>query len=136
MQIDHAIVAVYVDSCGEEDCKQDNGGDANEKQGKEHEAAEMTAAASFEAEPALRAAPDRVGDVGFAFRTFKEGHGHDSWTPANSSKYWHDSHSSSTYWNEIPSIMPSTIQQGWPVGFIFLKHSSQVVAFWGLWFFQ
>ena len=67
---------------------------------------------------------------------FNEGHGHSSWTPENSSKYRHDSHSSSTYWKEIPSIIPSTTQHGWPVGFIFLKHSSHVVALLGWWFFQ
>ena len=57
-------------------------------------------------------------------------------TGPNSLKYTQSSQSSETYWNEMPSIMPSTIQHGWPVGLIFLKHSSQVVAFFGLWFLK
>jgi hypothetical protein len=136
MEINHPVVAVDIYGCGEEESKQDNGEGSKEKQWKEHKAVVMAAAASFETESAVRAMTHRIRHLAFALGTFNEGHGHSSWTPENSSKYRHDSHSSSTYWKEIPSIIPSTTQHGWPVGFIFLKHSSHVVALLGWWFFQ
>ncbi len=136
MEINHPVVAVDIHGCGEEKSKQDNDEGAKEQQRKEPEAAAMTGAALLYTKPTMGAMAHRIRHLALAFGTFDQGHGHSSWTPENSSKYRHDSHSSSTYWKEIPSIIPSTTQHGWPVGFIFLKHSSHVVALLGWWFFQ